>query len=129
MTTTGVSVFVPGLRVQSEQNLRERWWITHARKKAQQQEVFVACLTKPDSFITLRSRPTATLRVVMTRVIGPRGRQFDTDNLASSFKHVRDAVASWLKRDDSPTSGIEWVTAQERGEEYGVRIDITEVQP
>lgn len=118
---TPLTVHIPGIRVQSEMNLREHWTAEARRKHDQQEAVFYSLFGKP--------KPTALapLRVKMTRLIGPRGREFDDDNLASAFKFVRDAIASWLMRDDGPRAGIEWVTTQERSDAFGVRIEIEEV--
>jgi hypothetical protein len=118
---TPLTVTVPGVRVQSEMNLREHWTKTNRRKHDQQEAVFYSLFGRMKPSIVPR------LRVTTVRLIGPRGKEFDTDNLASSFKFVRDAIAAWLLRDDGPNSGVEWVTAQERADGFGVRIQIEEL--
>lgn len=118
---TTITVNVPGLRVQSEMNLREHHMVTYRRKQDQHEAVRYAL------FGRMKPSASAKLRVTMTRLIGPRGKEFDSDNLATAFKFVRDAIAAWLLRDDGPNAGIEWVTRQERADGFGVRIDIEEV--
>jgi hypothetical protein len=62
---------------------------------------------------------------VVVRFTRIGGRQWDSDNVTIAFKHVRDAVADFLQRDDRPGSGVEWELppAQEPGE-TGVRIEL-----
>ncbi len=114
-------VEIPGLRVQSEMNLREHWATVNKRKKRQSQAVMFVLRSL---FSALAFKAPQPLRVALTRLIGPRGQQMDTDNLSSAFKFIRDAVADWLGRSDAPGSGVEWVTAQERANDWGVRIEI-----
>lgn len=45
----------------------------------------------------------------------------DDDNLAGSLKHVRDAVAHWLRCDDNPGAPVHWHTAQEPHKRYRIR--------
>lgn len=123
-----VEVFVPGLRMKSEMNTRGAWQKTYRRKREQMENAAFTLQAIVPQATRRHLRGAPALRVTLTRCYGGRAKAFDTDNLASSFKFVRDAVADWLDRDDSPTSGIEWVTEQERGAEYGVRIQIQEVQ-
>lgn len=116
-----LSVDIPGLRVQSEMNLREHWAEINKRKQSHKDAVWSALLCGHD----YRDFAHGPVRVTMTRLFPPRGKEMDTDNLASAFKFIRDALAAWMKRSDAPGSGVEWVTAQERADEWGVRIEIT----
>ena len=62
--------------------------------------------------------------VRLTRLMGPRGRMLDDDNLRSALKSVRDAVAQWLRADDADER-ITWVYARpERAEQWGVRVEV-----
>lgn len=63
------------------------------------------------------------VEVVLTR-IAPR--ELDDDNLARSFKAVRDQVAVHLGVDDR-SKLVTWRYAQEKGKprEYAVRIEVT----
>lgn len=69
-----------------------------------------------------RSLPELPRMVVLTR-IGPR--KMDSDNLAISFKHVRDEIAAQYGVDDG-SELYDWVYAQEsRGKGvYAVRIEV-----
>ena len=56
--------------------------------------------------------------VSLTRI--SKGKLDEGDNLNSSFKFVRDAIAEWLGVDDG-SDRYDWRYAQERGEP-GIRI-------
>ena len=66
--------------------------------------------------------PDPPLTVTMTR-IAPR--ELDSDNLAISFKHVRDGIADWLGVNDNDKR-VTWKYAQERGapKHYAARVEI-----
>lgn len=66
--------------------------------------------------------PAPPADVFLTR-IAPR--KLDSDNLAASFKHVRDEVARWLGVDDGIESVV-WHYAQRQGKpkEYAVMIEV-----
>jgi hypothetical protein len=114
-----VALTIEGVRVESEANAHAHWRTRQRRARAQHDLVRLA-LARLDP-ATFRAAPR--LRVTFTRVMGPRGRGFDSDNLVGAFKHVRDAVAAWLGRDDGDP-WFDWVVSPEqvRGHEYGVRI-------
>lgn len=101
-----------GVQTVSEMNMRDDHYSRHSRKKLQQGSFYIAVLAIP--------RPTEPIRVRMIR-LGPR--RMDDDNLASSFKHLRDAVAKWVGVDDGEAF-YEWVCEQEKHPFYGVRIVI-----
>lgn len=67
-------------------------------------------------------RPKVNLPTVIT-LTRIAGRVLDTDNLASSFKHVRDEIALQIGIDDGDPQ-ITWLYAQEKGKEYKIRIEI-----
>lgn len=50
-------------------------------------------------------------------------RELDSDNLASAFKAIRDAVAKFIGVSDAPSGGINWTYAQEKSKDYAVRIE------
>ena len=59
--------------------------------------------------------------VTITR-IGKR--KLDSDNLQASAKSVRDGVADAFGVDDGDEDAYVWRYAQEKGKDYGVRIEI-----
>ena len=122
MSTTppaAVTLTVEGVRVMSEANTRGHWATRHRRNRMQQDLVRVALLRLDRAGLLAAGR----LRVTFSRVRGPRGQVMDSDGLCIAFKHVRDAVAAWLQRDDGdPWWDWQYHPEQVRGKEYGVRI-------
>ncbi len=116
-----VVVVVKGLRVASEANQREHWARKARRARDQRGEVAVS-LAGVGAPIRAALRGARSLQVSFARV---GGRTMDSDNLVGAMKHIRDAVALWLGRDDGARSGITWVmpVEQESGD-YAVRIRI-----
>lgn len=116
-----VTVDVEGLRIVSEQNVREHW-TTKARRARLQKELVTVALVQVDSEVRNALRASPRIVVRFTRFGGKR---MDTDNLTGGFKHVRDQVAKWLGRDDSPDSGISWAEpSQVPSRKPGVRITL-----
>lgn len=104
------------IRVVSEANAHEHW--RARQKRAKQQRGLLPVLLRAK----LSPPPAAPLVVELTR-IAPR--DLDSDNLAGSFKHVRDGIADWLGINDrSPL--VTWSYAQERGpaKSYSIRVEI-----
>lgn len=103
------------LKIESTANKREHWFRRAARAKAHRFEGYAA-------FCNYSRMPFERLAVTMTR-IAPR--ELDSDNLAISFKNVRDGVADWLKVNDNDKR-IAWFYAQEKGapKHYAARIEI-----
>lgn len=101
------------IKLESTANLREHWRAKADRLATQKSKV-------------RRRLPTweggALLVVRLTR-IAPR--PLDSDNLASAFKSVRDAIATWLRVDDR-TPLVRWDYAQEKGapKAYAVRVEV-----
>lgn len=118
-----VTVSLMGLRTVSETNVREHWRARHRRRKAQRHLV---ALTLRETLGVARDRPEAALMITLTR-IAPR--PLDSDNLQSSLKATRDAVADWLTLDDADPL-LTWHYRQQRGvpHEYGVHITITPLE-
>lgn len=106
------------LKVVSEGNAREHWRARHGRRAKQRQDINLTCSRE----LANVSPPCS---VKFTR-IAPRC--FDTDNLASSFKAVRDEISALLGVDDGRTDLIRFEYDQRKGKpkEYGIVI---EVQP
>lgn len=98
-------------RTVSAANAREHWAIKSRRNKEER------TVTK----LAVRNSIQKLLRITLTRH-GPR--KLDSDNLAGSFKAVRDGVADALGIDDG-SDAVEWVYHQEPSKEYGVTIEIS----
>lgn len=105
-------VFVP-LRTVSEANAHEHWRVRQRRAKRQRNAATLFVRVGYDR-LTL----PATIR--LTRY--GKG-QLDDDNLAGSFKHIRDGIADAFGVDDRDKR-YTWVYRQERSKFYGVRIEI-----
>lgn len=89
------------LVVVSESNLREYWAVKHRRNKAQQGAVLAVIHQMGLS----AWRPPLPVTVTLTR---QGSRLLDSGNLESSFKHVQDAVASWMQVDDGDRGSVSW---------------------
>lgn len=107
------------LRTTSEANSREFWAVKAKRHAAQKARI--AWEFKMQHHI-----PEMPCEITMTR-IAPR--RFDFDNLVSSFKYIRDAIAECLtgckqagRADDDPR--LTWHYKQEKGapKEYAIKI-------
>jgi hypothetical protein len=61
------------------------------------------------------------LAVHLTR-LAPR--ELDSDNLVSSLKNVRDAIAKHLRVDDGPKGPVIWSYEYEKTAAYGVRVSV-----
>lgn len=103
-----LEIYLP-ITVISEANQREHWAQTHDRKSKQQQ-AFNAEWTVLAGRVQISTPCTVRLMRIGAQ-------EMDSDNLAGSFKHVRDAVARMIGIDDgSPL--LTW--------RYGQRVDPTE---
>lgn len=109
------------IRTISMANVREHWSVRAKRNKGHRAAVAAQFVWCP-SF--LRDTPFP-LVVTLTRY---GKRLLDDDNLAGSFKAIRDEVAAQLGRDDNPKSGISWVYKQDKSKEYSIRIEVEAVQ-
>lgn len=109
------------LETVSELNQAEHWIRRHKRTKLQKQ--VTAAMLAASGF-----DPEALLApgrvIILTRIA--RGTLDEGDNLASSMKHVRDAVAAWFNVDDGPKGPLKWAYAQEhtRSPLGRVRIEV-----
>lgn len=108
-----MKIFLP-IRTVSEANRRGHWR-RHADRIREQR-----WLTK--TYLHGLALPKLPAEITLTRIT-PHARGFDSDNVASSLKAVRDGVADAYGVDDgSPL--YTWKYWQERGKDYGVRIEI-----
>lgn len=105
------------IRTESEANLHENWHVKAARVKLQRS---ITRTTIVQHFG--KAMAGAGYTINLTRV-APRS--LDTDNLARSFKAIRDGVADALEIDDG-SKRLTWNYAQEKGppKKYAVRIEI-----
>ena len=109
-----VMVDVP-VRLVTLENQREHWATKNKRARLHR----AMTMAQLGRFAMLRPDDGGYV-ITLTRV-APR--KLDPGNHEASFKHVQDAVASWLGIDDgSPL--LEWRYAYEKAPAYGVRIRI-----
>lgn len=140
-----IVVLVP-IRLYSESNMSGHW-SKRAKRTAAVRDAVGLCLRAAlrgwSPLATTNELPISTKLVVGLRVTMVRlaPRLLDDDNLAAACKAVRDQVAleiglpvtGWslnhkrLVADDRDPR-VTWVCKQERAKEYGVRIEIEEVQ-
>ena len=106
-----------GIRTVSAANAREHWAIKAKRNKTERTAIRAYFSTCPPSL-----RNTDAPLVVSLSRFGKR--LLDDDNLAGSFKAIRDEVAACLNRDDGPKAGIRWVYSQETAKEYWIEIEV-----
>jgi hypothetical protein len=109
-------VSLPGLRTQSEMNLREHWGKRNARRERQQRVTLCALRSQ------IGNRPPPCPLVAKLTRVGPR--RMDSDNAVISLKHVRDAVAKYLGVDDGDEASVRWEYGQEVAKTYAVRVEI-----
>ena len=107
------------MRTVSTLNAREHWSARAKRARFERQLAYFTLLG------TRAEAPAGRVRVTLTRVVPPRGRMLDSDNLHGSLKAVRDGVADWLQRQDNDP-GIEWRYAQAKAALWAVSIRIDE---
>lgn len=111
-----MTITVPGLVVVSEANQRCHWTV-RANRFASQKATLLVALT---SVGWAKSPPFDRAEVTLTRL---GGRGLDSDNLAGSFKAVRDALADWLGVDDG-SDRVAWHYGQRPGGERGVCVSV-----
>lgn len=101
------------IKVVSESNQRENHFKKHKRTSAQRQAIMV--------YIQSHKLPNLPAAVKLTR----HGRRaLDSDNLAGSFKGIRDQIAAIYGCGDSSDDPLTWNYAQTSAAEYGVTIEI-----
>ena len=110
-----IFTFIAPLRTVSLANAREHWAVRAKRAKTERLVVRAEMQNCPEM-------GDGPLVVSMTRM---GKRLLDDDNLAGSFKAIRDEIAACLGRDDAPGSGIRWEYEQRKSKEYGICVQIT----
>ncbi len=112
---TVIEVHLP-IRTVSEANVREHWAVKAKRAKSQRAAAFLMLKRYR------RSMNGKSLVVTLTRI---GARKLDSDNLARSFKAIRDGIADALDIDDG-SDRIEWKYAQQKGKpkEYAIIVRI-----
>lgn len=105
------------IRTVSEANQREHW--AAKAKRAKGQRILVASLMRGNVW------PDKPLAVTLRRICKDRRGILDDDNLARSFKAVRDEVAKQIGRDDGDDS-LKWIYEQKIGGKYAVEIEVKE---
>lgn len=115
------TVLVP-IRTVSEANSHEHWRYRQKRAKAQHEAVLLTWLCNRKAQVALFrwGKMIGPTHVHLTRLAS---RKLDSDNLAGSQKHVRDAVAKFLGVDDGREDLVSWSYGQERAKGYSVRIE------
>jgi hypothetical protein len=101
------------IQTKSELNQRGGWWVVNDRKKEQQRHA----LTYLKVARCPKQKP---LKIKFTRY-GPR--RLDPDAVASSNKHVQDAVCKYLGCDDGDES-IKFEYEQMKDKTYRVVVQI-----
>ena len=109
-----IATVIP-MRLVNELNDHKHWRQRAGRAKAQRYVVA--------NFLRRFRAPGLELPVTV-RMVRRSPKSYDTDGTVASFKFVRDAVAEWMSRDDSPGAGVEWTYAWERSTVYEIRIEI-----
>ena len=105
------------IRTVSAANAREHWAVKAKRNKTERTAIRAYFGSCPPSL-----RLTDENLIVSLTRFGKR--LLDDDNLAGSFKAIRDEVAACLERDDGPKAGIRWVYSQETAKEYWIEIEV-----
>ena len=121
MTTTTrtarLEFSIPGLRVQSEANLRDSWPARFRRKKAQQLEVHAEWKRHAKGI-----KITLPCVVRLTRIGAQR---LDDDNLAGAFKSCRDQIAREIGVDDGDERiRFEYAQVAVGKRQYAVKVEI-----
>ena len=115
-------LWLGGLRLESEANIREHWAATYRRTQDHRYRTYIELRA------TGWGPPPLPLVITLTRV-APSGLDAG-DNLPASAKACRDGVSDWLAggylQGQDRQKGLEWRYAQRRGgvREYGVEIYI-----
>lgn len=134
---------IPNLKLESEANSREHWYKSASRHsmqkmimKAYLKDSMLKVIDKKDSDTAVFSKiPEKKFEVYFwpVKVIFTRyaPRPYDSDNLQSSFKYLRDSCAEYLTGDNTPGRSdsdprIDWQYDQKKtkNKEYYVTIEI-----
>lgn len=106
------------IKTESEANKREHWAKKYKRSESQR----AMAMANLKSEIAKRGKVDWNMPIVvkLTR-IGKR--RLDDDNLARSFKAVRDGIADALNIDDG-SDCLRWHYAQTTGKEYAIEVGV-----
>ena len=107
-----ITVDIP-IRTARGLNSREHHFVRHARNRKEKEAV--------GWYLRQRQKPHTPCVILLIRIAPSEG--LDDDNLQGSLKAVRDAVAEWLGVDDKLRHVVAYEYLQERGPEWGVRIE------
>lgn len=106
------------IRTVSEMNCRDHWRVRLKRKQDQQLEMITVLHNN------LRGRIVELPCAVTLTRIGPR--KLDGDNLQSSLKFCRDAIAKKLGVDDgSPEINWQYAQMPTGSRDYAVKVEIS----
>lgn len=123
MTTNGsirTIVFDAPIKTVSEANRRDHWAVKSRRRQEQQQTVTGMLMN------ALQGRKVQLPCVVKLTRVGPK--VMDDDNLAGSFKGVRDAIARKLGIDDGdPRIKFEYEQTPVGEQSYNILVEINSV--
>ena len=116
------------VRVRSASNLREHWSERARRTRAQRMAAYAVVNGELVGRHEVRVRAALRaggLDVLLHRLLGPRDRRMDDDNLAAALKPVRDGVADALAVNDADPR-ITWTCRQSKlvGERGSVVVEI-----
>ncbi len=102
------------IRLVSEANVKEHWGAKYRRSK-EQKRIMGLFINKP-----FLKKLGVVKKVKLTRICK---RCYDSDNLARSFKSVRDFIADVLGTNDA-WGGIEWKYDQRKGD-HGIEVQFS----
>jgi hypothetical protein len=105
--------FTIPIEIVSEANARDHHMVKARRVKNQKGLAYGHCL------VHMGCKPKddplpGSFTITLTRIMGKRQRPFDSDNLQSAFKAVRDGIAMYLGIDDG-SDRLTWRYGQEKG--------------
>lgn len=115
-----VVVHLP-IRIVSEANWRGHYMAQHRRRKSQKKTAELLVKAK-----LLDSPVPLPVVVTLIRLIGKGGKDFDSDNLISGFKAIRDGAAKALGIDDGDTRAAVWRYEQRKAGEWGCEVRIAQ---
>jgi len=121
------SITIP-LKLVSEANCSQHWTKKNKRHKQQKMIVKSYLYSYMPAYHDCLNVMGAKVIITLTR---SSPRQFDSDNLQSSFKWIRDTIAGWLTNTDVPgwadnDARITWIYEQKKttNKEHYITIQI-----
>lgn len=113
-----IDIVTREITVVSEANRRDHW--ARKARRAKQQRTMASWLVRGFWFLDKSKKPTMPLVITLTRL---GARTLDSDNLAGSFKAVRDGIADALGVNDG-SKDLDWRYRQAHDKPAGIRIQI-----